>query len=465
MVFCSSIFLFFFLPLCLMGYYLTPTKFRNYTLLLFSLLFYIWGETTYAWLILSSICFNYIWGIVIERSAQKRLTLLIGVFINVSVLFYYKYAGFFVNTLSIDTTYFKSLTLPLGISFYTFHSISYLVDIYRGKAKAQLNFPKMGLYIVNFAQLVAGPIIRYHDVETQLTTRKHIWNRLRNGSKLFIYGLSKKMIIANTVGLMADTIFNADTTTYGVLYTWLGVFAYTLQIYFDFSGYSDMAIGLGKMFGFEFKKNFNIPYSAHSIQDFWQRWHISLSTWFRDYVYIPLGGNRKGTFFTAVNLLIVFVLCGFWHGANFTFLTWGLFHGFFLIMERITKHPFTQKIPSFIKQLYVWLVVMVGWVLFRSNSIDEALIILKKMCLLIPNTDTMPDIRSYTTPYFIGICIIGCILSTGFIHQQLLKAFKHKRLRFSTYRMMESLMLILLFGWCVMEVISNSYNPFIYYRF
>ena len=465
MIFCSSIFLFFFLPLCLLGYYLTPTKHRNYTLLGFSLLFYIWGETTYAWLIVASIAFNYVWGILIEKFSSKLPLLFIGVFINISILFYYKYVGFFAQIVGFNDSYFKSITLPLGISFYTFHSISYLVDIYRGKAKAQLNFAKMGLYIVNFSQLVAGPIIRYHDVETQLTSRKHIWNRLRNGSKLFIYGLSKKMIIANTAGLVADSIFYADVNTYGFAYTWIGVFSYTLQIYFDFSGYSDMAIGLGRMFGFEFKKNFNIPYSAISIQDFWQRWHISLSSWFRDYVYIPLGGNRKGHFFTAFNLVIVFVLCGFWHGANFTFLAWGLFHGFFLIIERFTNKSITTRIPAILKNLYVWLIVMIGWVLFRSNSIKGASVILKKMCLLMPNIETMPDLKSYVTPYFIGINIIGIIISVGIIDKKIKEVLKNRMLSFSFYRISESIILIMLFGWSVMEVISNTYNPFIYYRF
>ena len=428
-------------------------------------MFYVWGETTYAWLILSSIIFNFLWGVLIEKFSSKLPILLIGVFVNISILFYYKYVGFFAETFGIKTTYFKALMLPLGISFYTFHSISYLVDIYRGKAKAQINFAKMGLYIVNFSQLVAGPIIRYHDVEKQLTSRKHIWNRLRNGSKLFIYGLSKKMIIANTAGLMADSIFNADANTYGFAYTWIGVFAYTLQIYFDFSGYSDMAIGLGRMFGFEFKKNFNIPYSAISIQDFWQRWHISLSSWFRDYVYIPLGGNRKGPIFTAINLLIVFVLCGFWHGANFTFLAWGLFHGFFLIIERFTNKTLTARIPTILKNLYVWLIVMIGWVLFRSNSIKDASIILKKMCLLMPNVETMPDLKSYVTPYFIGISIVGIIISIGVIDKKIKEVLKNRMLSFSSYRISESIILIMLFGWSVMEVISNTYNPFIYYRF
>lgn len=397
--------------------------------------------------------------------APKRLILILGVTINISALVFYKYIGFISQTLEVDNNYLKTLTLPLGISFYTFHSISYLVDIYRGKAKAQLNFPKMGLYIVNFTQLVAGPIIRYHDIETQLTTRKHIWNRLRNGSKLFIYGLAKKMIIANTAGLMADAIFNADTNAYGLAYSWIGVFAYTLQIYFDFSGYSDMAIGLGKMFGFEFKQNFKIPYSAQNIQDFWQRWHISLSSWFRDYVYIPLGGNRKGSILTAFNLLIVFILCGFWHGANFTFLAWGLFHGFFLIMERITKKSITATIPNFIRHVYVWLVIMIGWVLFRSNSIEEALIIMKKMCLLIPNVNTMPDIKSFLTPYFITICILGYIISAGHFNKLILNLLKRKKISNTNYRISESLLLILLFVWSIIEVISNSYNPFIYYRF
>ena len=466
MVFSSTIFLFAFLPICLLLYYLVNQKYKNIILLLFSVVFYTWGETNYLWLIGLSILFNYFIGIFIHKvQAFKWSILCSGVIVNISVLFFYKYSGFFVELFNSQSNYFKQLILPLGISFYTFHSISYLVDIYRGKANPQYNFIKMGLYIVNFPQLVAGPIVRYHDVENQLSYRKHFLNRFNNGVKLFIYGLAKKMIIANSVGMVADVIFDKSYGSFSNAYAWIGVFSYTLQIYFDFSGYSDMAIGIGKMFGFEFKQNFNLPYSSKSIREFWQKWHISLSSWFRDYVYIPLGGNKQGSVRTGMNLILVFVLCGFWHGANFTFLVWGLFHGFFLVLERVAHFKILNNIPGIIKQLYVWITVMIGWVFFRCNSIDEAFYMIRKMFYLTPNSFTMPDVASFITPYFVAIVIIGFMISTGFFKTSVLHCLKKRVLAIHAFRKLEALGLLFLFLWSVLEVVNSSYNPFIYFRF
>lgn len=465
MVFSSQIFLFLFLPICLFTYYLFNEKYRNFILLLFSVIFYTWGETRFIWLVGASIIFNYLWGILLFRKRNNKPILLIGVFINVSILFFYKYIGFFSHIFNVQFDYFNRLTLPLGISFYTFHSISYLIDIYRGKASPQTNFIKMGLYIINFSQLVAGPIIRYHDVENQLSFRKHIWNRFRNGIKLFIYGLAKKMIIANSVGMMADVIFDKSFGSFSNVYAWIGVFSYTLQIYFDFSGYSDMAIGIGKMFGFEFKQNFRIPYSSISIREFWQKWHISLSNWFRDYVYIPLGGSRNGKVHTTFNLLIVFVLCGFWHGANFTFLIWGLFHGLFLVIERVNFLNFLRKTPNVLKHFYVWIIVMFGWVFFRSSSLNESFYMIKKMLFIIPDVATMPDVKSFITPYFIFISIMGLLISLGLFNKLDVYLIRTRLISLNTFRKLESLMLLLLFSLSVLEVVNSSYNPFIYYRF
>ena len=466
MIFSSIIFLFAFLPLCLLLYYLVNQKYKNIVLLMFSIVFYAWGETNYLWLMGMSIIFNYFFGILIFKVQRfKQSILLLGVLVNVLVLFFYKYSGFFAELFNYQTNYFKQLVLPLGISFYTFHSISYLVDIYRGKANPQYNFIKMGLYIVNFSQLVAGPIIRYHDVESQLSYRKHFLNRFNNGVKLFIYGLAKKMIIANTVGMVADVVFDKSYGDFSNTYAWIGVFSYTLQIYFDFSGYSDMAIGIGKMFGFEFKQNFKLPYSSKSIREFWQKWHISLSSWFRDYVYIPLGGNKHGGVRTIINLMIVFVLCGFWHGANLTFLVWGLFHGFFLVIERVANLSFLNNIPKVLKLLYVWLTVMIGWVFFRSNTIEQAFYLIRKLCYLIPSQSTMPDVASFITPYFVFISIIGFFIAVGSFKNIILYCFKKRILTIDVFRKIEALGLLFLFFWSVLEVVNSNYNPFIYFRF
>ncbi len=465
MVFCSQIFLFLFLPICLLLYFITPTRFRNITLLLFSLIFYFSGETTYIWLIFASILFNYLFAILLHHFNKHLYILLAGVGFNLLALVYYKYSSFFLEILPIDSSGFIIKILPLGISFYTFHSISYLVDIYRGKAKPQYNIAVMGLYIVNFSQLVAGPIIRYHDVEKQLIKRLYLWNRFRNGVKLFIYGLSKKMIIANTVGVFADATFNHTYGSYSSFYAWLGILCYTLQIYFDFSGYSDMAIGIGRMFGFEFKQNFNLPYAAKSIKTFWQKWHISLSSWFKDYLYIPLGGNKHGNLRTALNLLIVFVLCGLWHGANYTFLVWGLFHGLFLILERIFGHLIKCKIPAIITHAYVWLVVMLSWVFFRAETLSEAFDYFKTMFNFNAAYEVGPDLKSFVNPYFIFILFIGIISSIGVFKRLNNKILKKKMVNIHTYRLLEIGTLFILFYWSILEIINSNFNPFIYYRF
>ena len=466
MVFCSSFFLFLFLPVCLLLYYTTPNKYRNYSLLLFSFIFYFWGETSFAWLILCSIFFNYGIGILISESNYKKILITVGVIGNLLALMYYKYFVFFTNLINPNVQPILKIALPLGISFYTFHSISYLVDIYREKVKPQYNLVNMGLYIVNFMQLVAGPIIRYHDVERQLTKRIHSFSKISFGIKLFIKGLTKKMIIANTAAAFADQIFNSPINSYTTIYAWLGVLAYTIQIYFDFSGYSDMAIGLAKMFGFDFKINFNIPYSATSIRDFWQRWHISLSTWFRDYLYIPLGGNRNGTIRTGFNLLLVFLLCGFWHGANVTFIAWGCLHGFFLVIERLASNSIKRVVPQVIKHAYVWLVVMMGWVLFRSNSLTSALNLFKKLFFIDKNClNTYPDTTVFINPFFNVIIIFAIIISVLNWKELSTKLIYNKYLSLTSYRLMEIIVLTIFFMWSIGEMLSNSYNPFIYYNF
>jgi alginate O-acetyltransferase complex protein AlgI len=467
LVFSSLTFIFFFLPLALAAYYLCPRSLRNAVLLFFSLLFYASGEVKYLWLIGLSILFNYVFARLLERYHKMAKSLLIfAVVVNLATLVYFKYAGFIVANLHIDMVYFQHLILPLGISFYTFHSISYLVDIYRGKSAAQRNLFTMGLYIVNFSQLVAGPIIRYHDVEKQLNKRLHLINRFQNGIKLFIVGLSKKMLIANTAGEFADVCFNGSYGPINAPYAWLGALAYSLQIYFDFSGYSDMAIGIGRMFGFEFKQNFKLPYGAASIREFWQKWHISLSSWFRDYVYIPLGGNRLGNFKTSRNLVTIFVLCGFWHGANFTFLIWGLFHGLFLVLERTINISFPNKqLQRLAAHSYVWLVLLFSWVFFRAADLNSALQYLQTMLFLKQSPTISPDLSSFLSPYLIGTLVLGCIISVGFFSTYFKKLLIQRVLTVGQFRWMETIFLLLVFCLSVLQIMTGAFNPFIYYRF
>lgn len=467
MVFCSLPFLFFFLPLALVVYYVSPKRFRNAILFLFSLYFYATGEFDYLWLIFVSIFFNYLIALGLQRFSNRSKALLgLGVGLNLGALIYFKYGAFLAETLQFSSAHLSNLVLPLGISFYTFHSISYLIDVYRQKSEPQRNLLSMGLYIVNFSQLVAGPIIRYHDVEKQLHTRLHSWHRFQNGLQLFIYGLAKKMLIANVVGEFADSSFNQ---TYGPLpwyVAWVAALAYALQIYFDFSGYSDMAIGIGRMFGFEFKKNFRLPYAATSIREFWQKWHISLSSWFRDYVYIPLGGNRKGSWRTGFNLMCIFVLCGFWHGANFTFLVWGLLHGFFISLERfLPKKQTPNRLRTLFGHLYVWLILLLTWVFFRAESLTQALDFLKSMLSFQNTTQMNPDFRSFLSPYFISILIIGLFTSLGIFSKLSMRLLKQRRLPIERFRMLQTVFLILLFYLSFIQLITSDFNPFIYYRF
>ena len=467
MVFCSQTFIVFFLPLALVIYYLSPMSFRNIVLFVFSLLFYVTGEFDYLWLMLVSIGFNYLLALALYRyQRQAKLLLGIGIGVNLGALVYFKYGAFLVDTLQLSSDHFKQLILPLGISFYTFHSISYLIDVYRQKSLPQRNLLNMGLYIVNFSQLVAGPIIRYHDVEGQLLKRLHNWHRFQNGFRMFCYGLAKKMLIANVVGEFADVCFKLEYGNISWYYAWLGVFSYTLQIYFDFIGYSDMAIGIGRMFGFEFKANFNLPYKARSIREFWQKWHISLSSWFRDYVYIPLGGNRKGKWRTGINLISIFVLCGFWHGANFTFLAWGLMHGLFISLERfIPKNKKVSHLRKLTGHVYVWLVLLVTWVFFRADTIQGAIDYLHTM-VSFTNYGTMnPDFQSFISPYYSIVLTLGFFISIGAFSRLTRYMLRHHHIGFVRFRMIETCFLLLIFYLSFIQLMSNDFNPFIYYRF
>lgn len=380
MVFSTIIFLCAFLPITIIGYYLMPSKVKNYFLLLMSLFFYAWGEPKFVWIMIASILLNYGLGMWISgcrgnhRARLKKTAVILAVVLNIGILFVFKYMTFTMQTIQRLFSDFPviAVSLPIGISFYTFQGLSYVIDVYRGE-KVQRNPFHLALYISMFPQLIAGPIVRYKDVSGSLTRRVHSPECFAEGVQRFVIGLSKKAIFANMTGELANSIMTGDFSVMSMQVAWLGAFAYTLQIYFDFSGYSDMAIGLGKIFGFDFSENFNYPYISRSIREFWRRWHISLSGWFRDYLYIPLGGNRRGNVY--LNLAIVFLATGIWHGAAWGFLLWGIWHGAFILLERYlaSKGWIGQKmtpVKSVLGWIYTMLVVVLGWVLFGLVDLD-----------------------------------------------------------------------------------------------
>lgn len=472
MVFSSTIFLFIFLPFVLAINFLLKKQYRNVFLLLASLLFYAWGEGLLVLLMLFSISLNYISGIGIELFLTKdkkysKIVLGFAVAGNLALLFYYKYANFIVETLQeigFYTSYkHTDILLPIGISFFTFQGISYLVDVYRGEVEVQRNLLHLGLYISFFPQLIAGPIVRYHDIDQQIKKRKINATLFSEGVIRFIRGLAKKVLIANNAAFFADEVFSVSPLDLSIGSAWLGIICYTIQIYFDFSGYSDMAIGLGKMMGFSFKENFNYPYIANSIQDFWRRWHISLSTWFRDYLYIPLGGSRNGQLMTYRNLFIVFFVTGLWHGASWNFIFWGLFHGFFLILER-AKIFNTSLWPSIFRHLYVLLVVVLGWVFFRALTMTDAFIYIGSLIGLNNGQNNIAFV--YLNNYTITMLILALVFSTP-IRAKItsLKFFSINRLLQGAHIILRYSFYLVIFLLSVIELAQSNYNPFIYFRF
>ncbi|HWA99793.1 MAG TPA: MBOAT family protein, partial [Pirellulales bacterium] len=389
MLFSSPVFLFLFLPAVLLLHTLAPRAAKNAVLLACSLLFYAWGEFNYSVLMAAVIAMNHMFGLAVERHRQHALAgWLLGVCMvaNLGLLGYFKYAGFVVDSgnsvlgwLGFAPLPHPEIILPIGISFYTFQAMSYVIDVARGAVRAQRNPIDLALYVALFPQLIAGPIVRYVDVAAELRDRHVGWSGFASGVQRFCLGLAKKMLLANSLGGVADIAFGLPDGSLPMTTAWLGIVCYALQIYYDFSGYSDMAIGLGQMLGFQFLENFNYPYAARSLTDFWRRWHISLSTWFRDYLYIPLGGNRHGTLRTAANLLVVFLLCGLWHGASWTFVLWGLFHGVFLSAERCGLGRLLARLPSLFQHAYLLVAMLVGWVLFRANDLAHAWLYLQAM--------------------------------------------------------------------------------------
>ena len=473
MLFCSNIFLFLFLPVALALYYIVPQRYvtcRNAMLVIASLAFYAWGELYNVILLLATCLANYVIGFWLPKVGRAKLLLALGVALNLSTLFYYKYAGWSLGMLSNIAPFASQFTppmLPLGISFFTFHAISYLMDIYRKDIKPARGIWDFACYFVMFPHLIAGPIVRFSHVAADLMKRENNLELFYEGLRRFVIGLAKKMLIANQVALIADIVFSLPASELGMWSAWLGAFSYTLQIYFDFSAYSDMAIGLAAMFGLRFHENFMQPYSAVSMQDFWRRWHISLSSWLRDYLYIPLGGSRAGTWRTYINLLLVFFLCGLWHGASWTFAVWGLYNGIFLIMERFKPVQNLLKRAGAFSHVYVILAFVCGWVIFRSGSMQQAAVFLKAM--FVPSGNDTPVRLVYNLSNVFWVSFAAGIIGASGVPARLwhrwnsrLSAGTKSSIAWDWGNLAAGAIMLAL---SVMSLVAGSYNPFIYFRF
>ncbi len=471
MLFSSMTFVFLFLPIVCAVYFLVRKDLRNYVLLLASILFYAWGEPRYLAIMILTILINYLGALAITRldtdKTQKYRKMALGgiVVLNLSFLFYFKYFNFFIDNLNAAfTSNFDviDVIMPIGISFYTFQAISYVIDVYRREVPVQKDVYKLALYICLFPQLIAGPIVKYYTVADQIEQRSVTFNKVSYGIKRFIIGLVKKMLIANTMGAVADSIFSQPVNAFNTSTAWLGAIAYSFQLFYDFSGYSDMAIGLGSMFGFKFLENFNYPYISKSITEFWRRWHISLSTWFKEYLYIPLGGNRVAPWRMYANLFIVFLATGVWHGASWTFIVWGLFHGAFIIFEKATGwHKKTGGVVlSALQHIYCILAFVIGWVFFRADNLPYAIDYLKNMFGLLQGHNIL-----YATAYYLDniklIALLAAFLCSMPLFTKILDiSNKHK-----LAKSMLNLWLLILFILSAASIASSTYNPFIYFRF
>ena len=476
MVFSSMIFMWIFLPVVfLLGRLIKAPRYQNILLLIASLFFYAWGEPAYFLLLLISIAMNYFIGLAIgtrpeisDPGTRRKLMLIIGIAANLGILGYYKYSNFFHNTLdhmipgtSLPRT---SIALPLGISFFTFQELSYLIDLYRGKFPVQKNPLDLGLYVSFFPKLIQGPIVLYRDFEKELYERTQSSEKTAEGIRRFIYGLGKKVLIADVLGIAADKMFALDPSAMTPIVAWCAAFFYTMQIYYDFSGYSDMAVGIGKMFGFTITENFDYPYLSSSIREFWRRWHITLGTWFREYLYIPLGGNRKGKFRTYLNLIIVFAATGLWHGASWNFIGWGLYHGFFIVIERMGLDKFLKKHKLF-SHIYAFFIVMIGWVFFRAGSFPYAVGVLKRMFGIGPaaaiSSIAMGEMINARTIVAVIAAIFGCgILQSVCTKTKL--ADKCTKFRMS---IPEAILCCCILILSIAALAGSTSNSFIYFKF
>lgn len=470
MLFSSMIFLWLFLPFTVIVNALLNPRYSNVFLLIMSLLFYAWGEPVYVGLMLLSILLNWLAGLAVAKAKRGKGALLgLDIVLNLAILGIFKYYDFVAGSVNFlsgrDVLEIKNIALPIGISFFTFQALSYVIDLYRGKCEVQKNILNLALYISFFPQLIAGPIVRYSDIDRQILSRRMTTEGFSLGFRRFIYGLGKKVIISNCMAQIADKVFALGAGELTMISAWIGALGYMMQIYYDFSGYSDMAIGLGKMFGFDFLENFDYPYLSRSIREFWKRWHISLGTWFREYVYIPLGGNRKGGFVTILNLTVVFLLTGLWHGANWTFVVWGLYHGFFQIIERIGLGKVLKK-TGVLGNLYCLIVVLFGWVLFRADSISHALMYASHM--VAPWKYGLENALS-VRPLFVlnlraAIVFVIAVLGAGPVQAvtKRLVPRMHDKWKGS---LMEIPFLAAVLIYSIMLLASGTYNPFIYFRF
>ncbi len=466
MLFSSIPFLFYFFPIVLLLYFIVPKNIKNIILLLSSLIFYGWGEPKYLILMLLSILIGYTFGLLIEKNLdnkKSKVYLVFSISLNLLILGYFKYADFFIHSFNLVTNLsipFLKISLPIGISFYTFQILSYVIDVYRRQVPAQKNILHLATYICMFFQLIAGPIVRYSDIEKQLVNRKHSLDKISEGIKRFVIGLAKKVLLANLLGELVGK-YNV-TTDISVVYSWLSALCYSLQIYFDFSGYSDMAIGLGRIFGFEFLENFNYPFISKTLTEFWRRWHISLGQWFKDYLYIPLGGNKTSTFRWLINIFIVWFATGFWHGADYNFILWGLFYGFLLVIEKLFTYKFLNNHP-FIGHSYVILLTILGFVLFNATDLSSLIIQLKNMfCLAdIPliSLETIYYLKSY------AVIIIISIISATPIFKNIISSLKENQPLKLFIDIVEPFVYIILFMIVVSYLVDGSFNPFLYFRF
>lgn len=465
MLFSSVTFLFFFLPLVFIAYYLSPRKIKNYTLLLFSMIFYAWGGLLYLPLLIVSIVVNYIFGIQIDKhkdNNSRKKVLIVSIIFNILFLGVFKYSNFIIdniNTIFNTKILIPTIPLPIGISFYTFQAMSYVIDVYKHDGKVQKNIFNLALYVSMFPQLVAGPIVRYQTVDDQINSREHNFDKFNSGMERFIRGMFKKVIISNSVGELSTTIYGLLPHQMSVSTAWLGAIAYTLQIYFDFSGYSDMAIGLGKMLGFDFLENFNYPYISKSVSEFWRRWHISLGSWFRDYVYIPLGGNRVSNIKVYRNLSIVWLVTGIWHGASWNFIAWGIYFGIFIMLERAFIGKILKKIPKLFQHMYLLIIVVFGWVLFSQPNLTEALEYMKIMVGLGGYPLTNGYFTFYIKEYWLELSIAIILSAPTF------KYIKSKINIQGIIYILKPIGLIFIFGVTIIYLVNSTFNPFIYFNF
>ena len=473
MVFSSIFFLFTFLPLSLLLYWMSPSKIKNFTLLAVSLFFYAWGEPVYVLLMIASILTNFVFGIFIEselikeKRAVRRALFISAVVFNILILGFFKYYGFLaenINALFNADIAYSELPLPIGISFYTFQVLSYVIDVYLGKVRLQRNPVSFALYVTMFPQLIAGPIVRYSDIESQLEQRNVSAAKFGEGAQRFIQGLGKKVLIANSMGALWDITQAMDMTGISVFSAWLGIIAYTFQIYFDFSGYSDMAIGLGKMFGFEFMENFDHPYISRSVTEFWRRWHISLGTWFREYVYIPLGGNRCSRIRQIRNIMAVWMLTGLWHGASWNFVVWGIYYGCLLLIEKFFLKKSIDNAPAIISHVYCMLAVIIGWVLFASRDIESAAAYLGVMSGASGNV-LVDNAFIYYLKSNAVMLVISLLFSTGIFREIFEPEEISDKIRTRVSHSAAVILHAFILFMSTAYLVTETYNPFLYFRF